>query len=148
MMPRKAARRRRIERWLRAAAFVVFMTAGGFFILAPPMSSSDFFNSSIPAIAWGAVFFIGGALALRGILAKTPHLEQLGVSLVVIAGIVLTINQSALMFEEPITWTRGGGTAAYAAFTLLAGSLIPGIRDRVEVVSLAADISKERTDGL
>jgi hypothetical protein len=91
MMPRKAARRRRIERWLRAAAFVVFMTAGGFFILAPPMSSSDFFNSSIPAIAWGAVFFIGGALALRGILAKTPHLEQLGVSLVVIAGIVLTI---------------------------------------------------------
>lgn len=148
-MPHRTSRSKKISRLLRAVAFVLFMVAGGFYFFAPTISSTDFFNSSIPAMAWGAVFFIGGGIALRGGLGKLPYLERLGISLVVIAGSVLTINQIALMFEEPITWTRGGGTAAYAAFTALAASLLPEIRDRVGIIDLAADIrSEEPGDGL
>lgn len=128
-------------------AFVGFVTSGLFYVFAPPNSSSQFYDSSIPAVLWGVVFSLGGFFAIWGILRKTPHLERFGLMLVVIAGSVLTISQSALMFEVPITWTRGGGTGAYGSFTLLALALWLRLGKRVEAVNFVADMDRGEGDG-
>ena len=126
------------------SAFVGFIVSGCFYVLAPPQSSSHYYDSSLPAVLWGVVFFIGGAIALWAIIKEVPHLERLGLILVVIAGAILTISQAALMFEFPITWTRGGGTGAYGSFTLLAFAFWLRLRKQIEAVNFVADIQRDR----
>src|SRR5699024_2043693 len=88
---------------ITALAFIGFAISELFYIFAPTHSSSQHYDSSLPAVLWGVVFVLGGFCAVWGILRKTPHLERLGLMLVVIAGSVLTISQAAVMFEVPIT---------------------------------------------
>lgn len=131
------------------AAFIGFLLSGGFYILAPPRTTSQYFDTSIPAVMWGIVFAIGGLIAVLGVMRRTPHLERLGLMFIVIAGTVLTLSQTAVMFAAPITWTRGGGTGAYASFTLLAFAFWMKLRKKVEVSNLAADLpeGRESPDG-
>lgn len=132
---------------ITALAFVGFVASGLFYMFAPPKSSSAYYDTSIPAVLWGVVFVVGGLFAVWGIFRKTPHLERLGLMLVVIAGAVLTISQTALMFEIPITWTRGGGTGAYGSFTLLALALWLRLGKRVENVNFVAGMDRSEGDG-
>lgn len=131
------------------SAFVGFVVSGGFYIFQPPKSSSHYYDSSAPAILWGVVFLVGGTIAVWAIIKRIPHLERLGLILVVIAGAILTVSQAALMFEFPVTWTRGGGTGAYGSFTILALAFWLRLRKEVEVVNFVADLPEERdsTDG-
>lgn len=126
------------------AAFTGFVLSGTAYVIAPPRTTAQYFDSSLPAVLWGVVFFIGGIVAVTGVIKKTPHLERLGLILIVIAGAVLTLSQAAVMFSSPITWTRGGGTGVYASFTLLAYAFWLRLRKQVETVNLAADLERER----
>lgn len=144
MTPRSMSRADKRVRAVMLSAFVGFVVSGGFYIFQPQNSSSHYYDSSLPAILWGVVFFIGGAIAVWAIIKRIPHLERLGLMLVIIAGAILTISQAALMFELPITWTRGGGTGAYGSFTLLAFAFWLRLRKQVEAVNLVADIESER----
>lgn len=132
---------------ITSLAFVGFVISGLFYVFAPTKSSSQYYDSSIPAVLWGVVFVLGGFCAVWGITRRTPHLERLGLMLVVIAGSVLTISQAALMLEVPITWTRGGGTGAYGSFTLLALALWLRLGKRVEAVNFVADMDRSEGEG-
>ena len=134
----------RLYRAVLSAAFVVFGAAGVSYMVFPPRTTSDFLDSSIPAMIWGLVFLAGAGIALGGVWTRVPHVERLGLALVIIAGVVLTAVQALVMFDPPITWTRAGGTGAYAGFTLIAWALHIKTGTRVEVINLAADIGKRR----
>lgn len=140
-------KRDRTYRTVLSAAFVVFGAAGVAYMVAPPRTTSDFLDSSIPAMIWGFVFLVGAGIALGGIWKRIPHVERLGLMLVIIAGAVLTVVQSLVMFDPPITWTRAGGTGAYAGFTLIAWALHLKTSTRIEVINLAADIGRRRAEG-
>lgn len=130
-----------------SSGFIVFGSAGVSYMAAPPRTTSDFLDSSIPAMIWGLVFLVGSGTALGGIWKRIPHVERLGLMLVIIAGVVLTAVQTLVMFDPPITWTRAGGTGAYAGFTLIAWALHIKTGSRVEVINLAADIGKRGAEG-
>lgn len=142
-----SGKRDRLYRSVLSAAFIVFGAAGVSYMVAPPRTTSDFLDSSIPAMIWGGVFLAGAGIALGGIWSRVPHVERLGLALVIIAGLVLTAVQTLVMFDHPITWTRAGGTCAYAGFTLIAWALHLKTGTRVEVINLAADIGKRRDEG-
>lgn len=110
----------RTSRALRAIGSIVFTAAGGFYILAPPSTTTSFFDTPVPAIMWGYVFAAGGIISLIGTLSRIVHLERLGVLFVVVAAAMLVAGQSMVMFADPITWTRGGGTLIYMGFGLWA----------------------------
>ena len=109
-----------MSRFLRALGSVVFLTAGLFYVLAPPRTATSFFDTPFPAIAWGAVFVLGGLVSLIGVFTRYVHIERFGVFAIVVAGTCLSIGQALVMFDVPITWTRGGGLLVYVAFTLFA----------------------------
>lgn len=109
-----------MSRFLRALGSLVFLSAGLFYVLAPPRTTTSYFDTPFPAIAWGAVFVFGGAVSLFGVLSRFVHIERFGVFAIVVAGTCLSIGQSFVMFDVPITWTRGGGLLVYVAFTLFA----------------------------
>ena len=69
---------------------------------------------------WGWVFAAGGFISLIGTITRVVHLERLGVLFVVVAAAMLVAGQSLVMFADPITWTRGGGTLVYCGFGLWA----------------------------
>ena len=147
MPDRRTADSSKSVKIITSLAFLGFVVSGLFYVFAPTRSSTQYYDSSIPAVLWGVVFVVGGVFAVWGILRRTPHLERLGLMLVVIAGSVLTLSQLAVMFEMPITWTRGGGTGAYGSFTLLALALWLRLGRRVEDVNFAADVSRESKNG-
>lgn len=147
MPNRKTADSSKSVKVITSLAFLGFVVSGLFYVFAPTRSSTQYYDSSIPAVLWGVVFVVGGVFAVWGILRRTPHLERLGLMLVVIAGAVLTLSQLAVMLEVPITWTRGGGTGAYGSFTLLALALWLRLGRRVEDVNFVAEVSREEEDG-
>ena len=107
-------------RLFRALGSLVFLAAGLFYVLAPPRTTTSFFDTPFPAIAWGTVFVFGGAVSLIGVLTRYVHIERFGVFAIVVAGTCLSVGQAMVMFDVPITWTRGGGLLVYVAFTLFA----------------------------
>ena len=147
MPDRRTAESSKSVKVITSLAFLGFVVSGLFYVFAPTRSSTQYYDSSIPAVLWGVVFVVGGVFAVWGILRRTPHLERLGLMLVVIAGAVLTLSQLAVMLEVPITWTRGGGTGAYGSFTLLALALWLRLGRRVEDVNFVAEVSREEEDG-
>lgn len=147
MPDRRTADSRKSVKIITLLACIGFIISGLFYVFAPTRSSSQYYDSSIPAVLWGVVFVFGGIFSVWGILRRTPHLERLGLMLVVIAGAVLTLSQLAVMLEVPITWTRGGGTGAYGSFTLLALALWLRLGRRVEDVNFVAEVSREEEDG-
>lgn len=147
MPDRRTADSSKSVKVITSLAFLGFVVSGLFYVFAPTRSSTQYYDSSIPAVLWGVVFVVGGVFAVWGILRRTPHLERLGLMLVVIAGAVLTLSQLAVMLEVPITWTRGGGTGAYGSFTLLALALWLRLGRRVEDVNFVAEVSREEEDG-
>lgn len=109
-----------MSRFLRALGSLVFLAAGLFYVLAPPRTTTAFFDTPFPAIAWGSVFAFGGLISLIGVMTRYIHIERFGVFSIVVAGACLSIGQAFVMFNLPITWTRGGGLLAYVGFTLFA----------------------------
>lgn len=107
----------RVSRFSRASGSVIFVLAGIFYVFAPPNTTTEFFDTSWPAIAWGAVFIVGGFISGYGTLAKFPQVERLGVFMVMVAAICLTGAQIMVMWNAPVTWTRGGGTLVYLGFS-------------------------------
>lgn len=110
----------RTSRALRAIGSIVFTLAGAAYVLAPPSTTTAFFDTPVPAIMWGYVFAAGGVISLIGTGTRVVHIERLGVLFVVVAAAMLAAGQSLVMFSDPITWTRGGGTAVYLGFGLWA----------------------------
>lgn len=110
----------RASRALRAIGSVVFTLAGAFYVLAPPNTTTNFFDTPAPAVMWGWVFAAGGFISLVGTFTRFVHLERLGVLFVVVAAAMLCAGHSLVMFADPITWTRGGGTLVYCGFGLWA----------------------------
>ncbi|SMY01037.1 hypothetical protein BSP239C_03172 [Brevibacterium sp. 239c] len=108
----------RTSRFLRALGSVLFLASGLFYVLAPPHTTTSFFDTPFPAIAWGSVFVFGGFVSLLGVITGYVHVERFGVFAIVVAGSCLSIGQALVMFDVPITWTRGGGLLVYVAFTL------------------------------
>lgn len=146
MPHRKLRGRARLIRALKLAAYTMFIGSGAMYVFFPPVSSEGFFNSTVPAIAWGVIFVVGGVVALVGTVQRIPHTERLGLTLVAIAGLILTLNQSAVMFDDPITLTRGGGTLAYGAFSAVAAILALMLEDKIEAINLVASIEEKRLD--
>lgn len=110
----------RTSRVLRAVGSIVFTAAGFFYVFAPPNTTTSFFDTPVPAIMWGWVFAAGGVVSLVGTFTRIVHVERLGVLFVIVAAAMLVAGQSMVMFGDPITWTRGGGTLVYAGFGLWA----------------------------
>ena len=108
----------RTSRFLRALGSLVFLGAGLFYVFASPRTTASYFDSTYPAVVWGWVFILGGAVSLIGVLSQYVHIERFGVFTIVVAGSCLSIGQALVMFDVPITWTRGGGLLVYVAFTL------------------------------
>lgn len=108
----------RTSRFLRALGSLLFLASGLFYVLAPPHTTTSFFDAPFPAIAWGSVFVFGGFVSLLGVITRYVHVERFGVFAIVVAGSCLSIGQALVMFDVPITWTRGGGLLVYVAFTL------------------------------
>lgn len=140
----KSDRSDRSARAVMIAAFIGFIISGVAYVAAPPRTTAQFFDSSTPAILWGVVFFVGGMIAVNGVIRKVPHIERLGLMLVIIAGTVLTLTQGAVMFADPITWSRGGGTGVYGSFTILSIAFWLRLGRNVETVNLVADLQAER----
>lgn len=110
----------RTSRVFRALGSAVFLTAGLFYVYATPRTTASYFDSTFPAVVWGWVFVLGGFVSLLGVMTRYVHIERFGVFAIVVAGTCLTIGQTMVMFDLPITWTRGGGTLAYLGFTIFA----------------------------
>lgn len=108
----------RTSRFLRALGSLVFLGAGLFYVFASPRTTASYFDSTYPAVVWGWVFILGGVVSLLGVLSRYVHIERFGVFAIVVAGSCLSIGQALVMFDVPITWTRGGGLLVYVAFTL------------------------------
>lgn len=139
--------RDRTYRLVLGAAFFMFGVTGIAYMVAPPRTTADFLDSSWPSVVWGFVFLTGAVVALLGTWTRKPLTERLGLMLIIIAGVVLTAVQALVMFDPPITWTRGGGTAAYAGFALVAWALHIKLGSRVDIVNLAADIEPTAEGG-
>lgn len=130
-----------------AASFSGFGISGLAYVLAPTRSTAQFFDTNAPAMMWGVVFLLGGIIAVTGVVKKLAHVERLGLMFIIIAGTVLTITQTAVMFSPPITWSRGGGTGVYASFTLLAIGSWLRLGRSVETANLAAEINLDQEEG-
>lgn len=128
-----------MSRFLRALGSVVFLSAGLFYVLAPPRTTTSFFDTPFPAIAWGSVFILGGFVSLLGVLTRYVHIERFGVFAIVVAGVCLSIGQGLVMFDVPITWTRGGGLLVYVAFTLFAFERWYRLGDEERAINAVAD---------
>lgn len=79
-----------MSRFLRAFGSLVFLSAGLFYVLAPPRTTTSFFDTPFPAIAWGAVFVLGGLVSLIGVFTRYVHIERFGVFAIVVAGTCLS----------------------------------------------------------
>ena len=108
----------RTSRFLRALGSIVFLGAGLFYVFASPRTTATYFDSTYPAVTWGWVFALGGSVSLLGVITRYVHIERVGIFAIVVAGSCLSVGQALVMFDVPITWTRGGGLLVYVAFTL------------------------------
>lgn len=129
----------RTFRFLRALGSVLFLASGLFYVLAPPHTTTSFFDTPFPAIAWGSVFVFGGLVSLLGVLTRYVHVERFGIFAIVVAGACLSIGQAFVMFDLPITWTRGGGLLVYVAFTLFSFERWYGLGADEQAINAVAD---------
>ena len=129
----------RTSRFLRALGSLVFLAAGLFYVFATPVTSIAQFESSLPAITWGWVFVFGGFVSLLGVLTRYVHVERFGIFAIVVAGACLSIGQAFVMFDLPITWTRGGGLLVYVAFTLFSFERWYGLGADEQAINAVAD---------
>lgn len=103
-----------------AAALVV--SAGVFYLIQPPRTTSNFFDGEWPPMVWGAVMVASGLVIAWGISSRILQIEQYGMLMMGFGSGLLATGQTLVMFGDPITWTRGGGTLILWAMVAFAGA--------------------------
>lgn len=100
----------RAGKYLRYAASTLVIAAGIMYVTHPPRTTSQFFAGEWPAISWGVVMLISGAVIIWGIKSKILQIEQYGMLLLGVGAGMLSLGQTLVMVGHSITLTRGGGT--------------------------------------
>lgn len=108
----------------RYLASTLVIAAGIFYLLSPPRTTSQFFEGEWPAMAWGAMMLVAGAVIIWGIKSKILQIEQYGMLILGVSSGLLSSAQSLVMFGDwpSVTWTRGGGTLILWALVAFAGA--------------------------
>lgn len=134
-------RPRRVARFVAAVAGIC---AGLFYIVFPPQTTTNFLDSSWPAQAWGAFLFAGGALCAVAYTTRILVIDRLGLSFLITGTVSLLCAQTMVMLQQPITYTRGGGTVILA---VLIGFLVARWQD-VRHDEQEAQVAIEATEQL
>lgn len=106
----------------RYVASTLVIAAGILYLIAPPRTTSQFFEGQWPAMAWGAMMLLAGGVIIWGIKSKILQVEQYGMLVLGVGSGMLSIGQTMVMLELPITWTRGGGTLILWALVAFAAA--------------------------
>lgn len=107
-------------------AAVAGICAGLFYVVFPPQTTTNFLDSSWPAQAWGAFLLAGGALCAVAYTTRILVVDRLGLSFLITGTVSLLCAQTMVMLQQPITYTRGGGTVILA---VLIGFLVARWQD-------------------
>lgn len=100
----------RAGKFARYLASTLVFAAGIFYLLQPPRTTSQFFDAQWPALVWGVMMIISGAVITWGIKTRVLQIEQYGMLILGVGAGMLSVGQTMVMLDTPPTWTRGGGT--------------------------------------
>lgn len=131
----------------RFVAAVAGICAGLFYIVFPPQTTTNFLDSSWPAQAWGAFLLAGGALCAIAYTTRILVIDRLGLSFLITGTISLLCAQTMVMLQQPITYTRGGGTVILA---VLIGFLVArwqDVRHDEQEAQVAIEATKQLEEG-
>lgn len=101
----------RAGRLSRYLASTLLISSGLFYLLAPPRTTSQFFDGEWPSLVWGVFILVAGAVIIWGVWSRILQIEQYGMLMLGVGVGLVSTGQTLVMFGDPITWTRGGGTA-------------------------------------
>lgn len=108
----------------RLLAHLTAIAAGLFYILHPPITTTTYLDAIWPARTWGAFFIAGGIIAAFSWWRRLLTIKRIGLILEITALVALTAAQMMVMFDQGVTWTRGGTVMAllFGIFLLLSYS--------------------------
>lgn len=112
----------RLGRGARYIASALVVAAGLFYLMQPPRTTSNFFDGEWPPMVWGAVMVAAGFVIAWGLQSRVLQIEQYGMLMMGFGAGLLAAGQTLVMFGEPITWTRGGGTLILWALVAFASA--------------------------
>jgi len=92
----------------RLLAHLVAVGAGLFYVIHPPVTTTTYLDATWPARTWGAFFIAGGIIAAFSWWRRLLTIKRIGLILEITALAALTNAQMMVMFDQGITWTRGG----------------------------------------
>lgn len=107
----------KMERYSRLAATVTMVATGLFFLTWPPTSTHALWGMNVAPYAWGSFMIIGGGLASWGLVTGIIQTEHTGKFILSLVMGFYTMNQTMVMFSDPVTPTRAGSTAILLSFT-------------------------------
>lgn len=109
-----------LERLSRMGGVVMMVATGLFFLVWPPTSTAALWGGDIPPYVWGFFMVLGGVLSVWGLVSRVLQTEQTGMFILALAIAFYALNQTMIMFQIPITWSRAGSTGILIAFFLTA----------------------------
>ena len=117
--PRPRPKRRVLSRLL---AHLAAVAAGLFYVIHPPVTTTTYLDATWPARTWGVFFILGGIIAAFAWWSRALTIKRIGLILETTALLALTTAQMMVMFDQGVTWTRGGTvmTLLFAIFLLAA----------------------------
>lgn len=103
------------RRIARLVASLVMVAAGLFYAFFPPNTATSYLDTSAFARAWGIFLLFGGVLCAWSWVNRVLVVDRIGLTFLLIGLTALSVVQTMVMFDQPVTWTRGGGTLVYWA---------------------------------
>ena len=106
----------------RLLAHLTAIAAGLFYVIHPPVTTTTYLDAIWPARTWGAFFILGGVIAALSWWRRLLTVKRIGMILEITALLALTAAQMMVMFDQGVSWTRGGGvmTLLFGIFLLAA----------------------------
>lgn len=96
----------------RLLAHLTAIGAGLFYVIHPPITTTTYLDATWPARTWGAFFIAGGIIAAFSWWHRLLTIKRIGLILEITALVALTAAQMMVMFDQGISWTRGGTVMA------------------------------------
>lgn len=126
----------RAGKWARYIASTLVVAAGLFYLFFPPTTTTNYFEGNFPPLIWGAFMVAAGVVIAWGIRSRVLQVEQYGMLMMGVGAGLLSTAQTMVMFDHPVTLTRGGGTLILWALVAFATA---------RYFELSAEIRSSRT---
>ena len=141
-------------RVVRLITSVGFILTGLAFIVWPSKVATDYFETSIPSYAVGAMLVLGGAFCTAAWKTHRLSLDRAGLSALVAGLGVVSVAQTLAFFEFPISWPRLAGAIGLWTLTLVLVARWQDVKHQEQVAdeavaaAQALDEKEQRSDGL